>query len=202
MPAFTKFLDLAGYENGNVINYSNIAREVGTSSNVIKEYFSILEDTLLGFYLHPFYKSHRKRIINHPKFYLIDTGLVFAIKKMLSIELIKGTQLYGDAFEHFIILEVMKSIVYLGEEMNTWFFRTSDGAEVDLILEKHGMIIPIEIKSSQNPQKLTGMKSFLHDHTVHNAYCVCKTPRPYKLNKITYIHWQNFIEKLYKSNIF
>lgn len=202
LPAFTKFLDLAGYENGNVINYSNIAREVGTSSNVIKEYFSILEDTLLGFYLHPFYKSHRKRIINHPKFYLIDPGLVFAIKKMLSIELVEGTQLYGDAFEHFIILEVMKSIVYRGEEINTWFFRTSDGAEVDLILEKHGMIIPIEIKSSRNPQKLSGMKSFLHDHTVHNAYCVCKTPRPYKLNKIIFIPWQDFIEKLYSGSIF
>ncbi|MGA1840381.1 MAG: ATP-binding protein [bacterium] len=202
LPAFSKFLDIAGYENGNVINYSNIAREVGVSLKVIREYFNILEDTLIGFYLLPYYGSHRKRIISHPKFYLNDTGLVFAIKRMLSIDFTEGTQLYGNAFEHFIILEVMKYISYLGEEINTWFFRTSDGAEVDLILEKHGSIIPVEIKSSQEPHGIAGLKSFLKDHAVLNAYCVCNTPRPYKINNILFIPWQDFIERLYTRSLF
>jgi hypothetical protein len=73
---------------------------------------------------------------------------------------------------------------------------------VDLILEKHGSIIPVEIKSSQEPHGLGGLKSFLKDHTVCNAYCVCKTPRPYKINDIIFIPWQDFIERLYTRSLF
>jgi predicted AAA+ superfamily ATPase len=202
LPAFTRFLDLAAYENGNIINYTNISREVGVSSNVVKEYFSILEDTLLGFYLYPYHKSQRKRIISHPKFYFNDPGLVFALKRMLSIELMEGTSLYGNAFEHFILLEVMKAISYLGEEITASFFRTTDGIEVDLILEKHGEIVAIEIKSSPNPQKLSGLKSFLSDHSVRKAYCVCQTPRPYQQNNVLFIPWQDFIQQLYERSLF
>jgi uncharacterized protein len=197
LPAFTNFLDLAGFENGNIINYSTIAREVGVSSRLIKDYFSILEDTLLGFFLKPFHASHRKKMIRHPKFYFVDMGIVFAIKKMLTVDLIEGTPLYGETFEHFIILEIMKAIAYRREEIDVSFFRTSDGVEVDIILEKHGKIIPIEIKSSAEPRKISGMRSFLKDHTVERAYCVCQTPRAYVENNVRFLPWQDFIEKMY-----
>lgn len=202
LPAFTKFLDLAAYENGNILNYTNIAREVGVSSKIIKEYFSILEDTLLGFYVPAYKASVRKRLIEHPKFYLFDTGMVFALKKMLTIDLIEGTPLYGNAFEHFIILEVIKAISYFNEEIQVSFFRTSDGAEVDLILEKHNNIIPIEIKSSEMPNNLSGMKSFLKDHKVLKAFCVCQTPRMYNSNDVSFIPWQDFINMLYSKTLF
>lgn len=202
LPAFTRFLEFAGHENGNTINYSAISMQLGISSHTVKEYFSILEDTLLGFFLMPYHKSHRKRLTKHPKFYFIDPGLVFALKKMLSVELIEGTALFGDAFEHFIILEATKAISYTGEEITTSFFRTTDGAEVDLILEKHGQIIPVEIKSSTAPKIPSGLRSFLRDHEVHTAYCVCRTPRAYKLNNITFIPWQTWIEKIYDATLF
>jgi len=197
LPAFSRFLDLAGFENGNIINYSNIAREVGVSSNSIKEYFNILVDTHIGFFLPPFFKSHRKKLISHPKFYFADTGISFALKKILSVELTEGTPLFGDAFEHFIILETKKALSYLREEINLYFFRTSDGAEVDIILEKHNEIIAVEIKSSEMPQKLTGLKSFLKDHKVKKALCVCRTPRVYEQNGISFIPWKNYVEQLY-----
>jgi len=199
LPAFSKFLDFAGFENGNIINYSTIAREVGASSKTIKEYFNILADTLIGFQLPPFVKSHRKKIILHPKFYFIDTGIAFALKKFLSIELTEGSPIFGDAFEHFIILETLKAISYLREEIDLSYFRTRDGAEVDLILEKHGEIIAIEIKSSEMPRKLTGLRSFLKDHKVGKTLCVCRTPRVYEENGIIFIPWQNYIERLYEK---
>ena len=202
LPAFTKFLDLAGFENGKIINYANIAREVGVSSSVVKDYFSILEDSLLGFYLMPYYKSCRKRIVNHPKFYFIDTGLTFAIKRMLSIELLESTPLWGEVFEHFVILEVIKAISYLKLEINTWFFRVSDKIEVDLILEKHGKIIPVEIKANSKPNKVSGLKSFMKDHEIVQAYCVCQTPRAYEENGILFVSWQDFVERLYEDNLF
>ncbi len=202
LPAFSMFLDLAGFENGHIINYSNIAREIGVSSNTIKEYFNILVDTHIGFFLQPFFKSHRKKLTNHPKFYFVDTGISFALKKILSVELTEGTSLFGDAFEHFIILETKKALSYLREEINLYFFRTSEGAEVDLILEKHREIIAVEIKSSEMPQKLTGLKSFLKDHKVNKALCVCRTPRVYEQNGITFVPWQDYVEQLYEQSLF
>lgn len=202
LPAFSRFLDLAAFENGNIINYSNIAREIGVSSNTIKEYFNILADTQIGFFLLPFFKSHRKKLINHSKFYFVDTGISFALKKILSVELTEGTPLFGDAFEHFIILETKKALSYSREEINLYFFRTFDGAEVDLILEKHGKIIAVEVKSSEMPQKLTGLRSFRKDHNFKKAICVCRTPRIYEKNGITFLPWQNYVEQLNGQTLF
>jgi len=202
LPAFSKFLDLAGFENGNIINYTTIAREIGTSSKTVKEYFKILSDTLIAFMLPPFVKSHRKRLILHPKFYFADIGIVFALKRMLAIELTEGSPTYGDSFEHFIILETIKAISYLREEIELSYFRTKDGAEVDLILEKYNEIIAIEIKSSEMPRKLSGLKSFLKDHSVQKALCVCRTPRAYSQNGIRYIPWEKYIELLYEKKLF
>jgi predicted AAA+ superfamily ATPase len=202
LPAFSRFLDLAGFENGNILNYSNIARETGVSSKTIKEYFEILIDTLIGFYLPPFLRTKRKRIISHPKFYFVDTGLVFALQKMLSIELTEGTPIYGKVFEHFIVLETIKAITYLKEEITFYYFRTTDGAEVDLILEKHGEIIPIEIKASSTPRDLRGLKSFLKDHKVKQALCICTAPRPYTRDGIVFTPWKDFINSLYSGTLF
>ncbi|NOY10227.1 MAG: DUF4143 domain-containing protein [Spirochaetes bacterium] len=121
---------------------------------------------------------------------------------MLSIELLKGTDIFGKAFEHFIILETLKSISYLKQEINMYFFRTYDGSEVDLILEKHNKIVAIEIKSSENPKKLKGLKSFLNDHSVEKAYCVCITPRTYTMNNILFLPWKEYINRLNNEEIF
>jgi len=99
-------------------------------------------------------------------------------------------------------LETVKAISYLREEINLSYFRTGDGAEVDLIIEKHGKIIAVEIKSSEMPHKLTGLKSFLKDHQVKKALCVCRTPRSYEENGIGFIPWQNYIEMLYERTLF
>lgn len=200
LPAFTRFLELAGHTSGSVLNYSSISQEIGISSRAVKDYFAMLEDTLLGFMLYPLKSSHRRRIISHPKFYFLDPGIVFALRKMLSVELVEGTQLYGDAFEHLIITEVVKALSYTGREMEMSFFRTYDGAEVDLVLTKHGEQIPVEIKSSRNPRSIGGLKSFLRDHSPRTAYCVCNTPRRYEEHNVIFLPWQDFIADIYSGS--
>ncbi len=202
LPAFTKFLEFAGHENGHILNYSAISNQLGIASVTVKEYFQILEDSLLGFSLPSYQRSHRRRLVKHPKFYFVDTGLTFALRKMLTLELSEHSPLYGDAFEHFIVLETLKAISYLEEEIKPHFFLTSDGTEVDLILERHGVVIPIEIKSSTRPTTPSGLRSFLRDHTVPQAFCVCRTPRAYRENGITYLPWQDYIQKLYAEGLF
>lgn len=198
IPAFSRFLELAAFENGNILNWSTLSREVGIHLATIKEYFQILEDTLIGFHLHPYGKSHRTKIVSHPKFYFFDTGIVSALKKQLSTPLIPGTPPFGDAFEHWVILETQRVLDYREREYSMSFFRTTDGAEVDLILEKENKLYTIEIKSKTNPSSrdLKGLRSFLSDHPVDRALCVCQTPRPYRDGAIEYLPWKTFFEEL------
>lgn len=198
MPSFAKFLDLAAYENGNILNFQSLSREVGVHSKTIREYFSILEDTLLGFFLNPYTKSKRKKIVSHPRFFLFDLGVVHTLRKELERELVAGTPPYGKAFEHFIILEIKRLSDYRELEIEMSFFRTRDGAEVDLILEIRDQVWAVEIKSGKNPglSGLRGLRSFLKDHKVDRALCVCQTPREFERGKIEFLPWQKFLKQL------
>lgn len=109
---FQYFLEVAAQSNGTTVNFAKMAREIGSSDNSIAEYFSILSDTLVGFMLPTFNHSFRKRLIQKPKFYFFDCGVVQALKKTLSVDLQPGTYDYGNAFEHFIITEILKCVSY------------------------------------------------------------------------------------------
>lgn len=198
IPAFARFLELAAFENGNIINYQSLAREIGIHSKTIKEYFHILEDTLLGFFIEPYTKSARKRMVLHPKFYFFDCGVVSALKGELTGHFSSGTSSYGKAFEHFVILEIRRFLDYKESEAKLSFFRTSDGAEVDIIIEFPDKIWAIEIKSSSEPalSELKGIRSFMKDHKYNKAFCVCQTPRPYLNEKIEFIPWRDFLTQL------
>ena len=198
IPAFSKFLELAAFENGNVINYQNLARETGVHSKTIKEYFQILEDTLLGYLLFPYGKSHRRRVISHPKFYFFDCGIVTALRGDLSQEIAAGTPPFGRKFEHLIILETKRLLDYREREAKISFFRTSDGAEVDLILELCNEIWAVEIKSSSAPalSEVRGLRGFIKDHKYNRALCVCQTPHPFKNEGVEFMPWQDFLAQL------
>ncbi|MEW5759067.1 MAG: AAA family ATPase [Candidatus Omnitrophota bacterium] len=202
IPAFAKFLELAGYENGNILNFQNLSREVGVHSKTIKEYFHILEDTLIGFFLYPYTKSHRAKIISHPKFYFFDCGVVSALKGELNSELKSQTLPYGRAFEHFILLEIIKLCSYSERDIKLSFFRTKDGAEVDLILELENSITwAIEIKSSNEPvlSEVRGLRSFISDHNYAKAFCICLTPRKFTKEGIEFIPWGEFMQLLWND---
>jgi len=130
--SFLRFLTLAADNSGNVINYSTIARECGVSYQTVKEYFKILEDTLIGFFLLPYARSARKRLIKHPKFYFFDTGVLRAMKKTVTLQLQPQTDEYGRIFEHFIILEIMRLAAYAESDYQFSFYGSSNKAEVDL----------------------------------------------------------------------
>ncbi|MBU0501957.1 MAG: DUF4143 domain-containing protein, partial [Candidatus Margulisbacteria bacterium] len=153
---------------------------------------------LLGFFLNPFTKSERKRVVSHPRFYFFDLGVVAALRHELSSNLTAGTPAYGRAFEHWVILEIKRLIDYKGLDWKISFFRTSDGAEVDLLLETGKELWAIEIKSSSEPRAsdLRGLKSFLRDHQVAKSFCVCQTPRPYATDGIEFIPWKDFLKLL------
>ncbi len=197
--SFVRFLNISGNESGNVINYSNIAKDAGVSSITVKEYFKILEDTLIGNFLFPFSKSKRKRLGRHPKFYYFDTGVIRTLVKKLNSELEPNTTEYGMLFEHWIINETLMLSSYLKKDLVFSFYRTEHGAELDLIIETpKNQIIAVEIKSSENPNPtsfVNGFKSFSTAvKQVDKKIVVCNTKYQRKEDDIDVLPWKTYFE--------
>lgn len=198
--AFARFLKLAAVESSNLLNYSNIAREAATSSQNIRDYFQILEDTLIGYFLQPYDKSTRKRLVKHPKFYLFDNGVRNALLKNLKEDIEPGTYDYGIVFEHFIVNEVIRLNQYLKKDFEFSFYRSASGAEVDLIIEdSKGKVFAIEIKSSEVPSKadLKGLFSFKEIRNDAELICVSRAVSKRDLGDITVYPWKEFLDEFF-----
>ena len=151
---FRNFLRVAAQHSGQIINYSNISQDIGTDDKTVKNYFSILEDTLLGFFLPHYHRSVRKQQRQSPKFYFFDTGVKRALDKQLEAPLTKNTYSYGNAFEHRVLLECFYLNEYLKKDFSFYYLMTKDQSKIDLIIERPGKtVILVEIKSTQKIQK-------------------------------------------------
>ncbi|MCB0320550.1 MAG: ATP-binding protein [Bdellovibrionales bacterium] len=145
---FRVFLSIAAQMNGKIVNRSAIAREVGVDDMTIASYYEILEDTLLGIHLPAYHHSVRKSQRTAPKFYLIDIGMKRALDRSLTIPLVQRTSAYGDAFEHFIVLELYKIASYARNDWKFSYYQTKEGHEIDLIVDRPGKkLLLVEIKS-------------------------------------------------------
>lgn len=163
--SFHDFLEIAAQMNGEILNYKKIAEDVGISDNTVNTFFEILEDTLIGFKLHPFHRSIRKRQRGAPKFYFFDCGVKRALDRTLSVPLAKGSSSFGKAFEHWVILEIFRMIEYLKNDFRISYLRTKDDAEVDLIVERPGRTdLLVEIKSGTlvTERDASGLQRFLN----------------------------------------
>ena len=133
IPAFARFFDVVGYTHGELISFSNIARDSGVDSKTVKEYYQILADTLLGRLVEPFRKRQSRQVImRSPKFYLFDVGVAGPIIKRQITET-RGEQ-FGRAFEHFIFMEIVAYSSYSRINFPVHYWRTKSGLEVDFIL--------------------------------------------------------------------
>jgi predicted AAA+ superfamily ATPase len=193
---FRKFIEVAAQCNGKIINYSNIARDVGVDAKTVMEYFSILEDTLIGFHLEAFQHSFRKRLSQKPKFYFFDLGIVRALTHNLNIPLKPQTSAYGEAFEHFIILECIRLASYNNKEFRFSYLNTKDNVEIDLVVERPGQsYLFIEIKSSfnvrsENLYEFAKITKDFNKYTPCEAICFSNDPISKQYDHIQVIPWQ------------
>jgi len=192
---FAQFLDIAAANDGETVNYSNIARVCSISVKTVQQYYQILEDTFLAFRLPAWVKSARRRLVSHPRFYFFDTGVTNALAHTLSEQL--NPQIRGRRFEQFVICQIMAFIDYKRLDIQPYYWRTNHGAEVDVLLCKGNKIVyALEIKSSKNiaGERLTGLKSFLEDNSDVPAYVLCADQNRRLLdNNITVLNWNDFI---------
>lgn len=163
----------------------------------MQSYYEILEDTLVGYRLRPRMKSERKRLVGHPKFYFFDTGVTDAINRRLSS--VPDTALYGRLFEQLMILECRRLIDYAGSECRLYFWRTNTGAEVDLLIEKHGKILgAFEFKSSRKVggNDFSGLRSFRSDYPDVPLTVVYRGLHPYCTDGIQVVPCMEFLRRV------
>lgn len=156
---FTKFLTAVAARTGEMLNYANIASQVGVSEPTVKNWISILERTGIVYLLQPYSASALNRAIKTPKIYFRDTGLACYLTRWLSADALKNSAVAGNMFETFIVSEILKSYSNEGKDyhFNIFYYRGKDRShtgenEIDLIIEENGILYPIEIKMSGNPK--------------------------------------------------
>lgn len=193
---FRKFLIVAASNNGEIVNYSKTAQQVGVHDKTVRSYFQILEETLIGFYLEAFDYSLRKRLVKSPKFYLFDLGVKKALEKTLSAPILPGTYEYGKAFEHFILCEIKRIVEYFNIECRLTYYKTSTGVEVDLILERprqKTLLIEIKSKNQAVDQDIKSLKIAREDFIESECYLVSQDKINRTKDGVHYIYWQDFL---------
>ncbi|MGC4232620.1 MAG: ATP-binding protein [Niabella sp.] len=149
MAAFNRFLYLCANYAGQVLNRDELARQVGVDTKTILSWLGVLESSYIIFLLQPWYNNLNKRILKSPKLYFYDTGLLCRLLGIKNITALKKHQAYGALFENWIITEIKKNNFNKGIQEGLYYFRDSAGNEIDLIYEKEGQPVAIEIKAAK-----------------------------------------------------
>lgn len=205
---FSRFLDVAGICNGEMINFSNIARDCHIDRATVRAYFQILIDTWLGYFIYPFSKKAKRELIAAtPKFYLFDVGIANYLAAQNLTEL-RG-EVAGKSFEHYILMELWAFKHIHQKRFDIYYWRTKTGLEVDFVLGNIGRAsVAIEVKISAEVHKdmLSGLKAFCDEHPHAKAMVVSQDDRMRKLNVndhhiITIYPWREFLQKLWDGEI-
>jgi len=197
--SFSRFLEMAAFSNGEIVNYTNIATECGVSAPTVKEYFQILEDTLTGRFLPSFQKKPKRRVILAPKFYYFDVGIANYLLKRNKIE--RGSEIFGKAFEHFIYQEIFAHNSYSGLNYPISYWRTASQIEIDFVLGDHEAAIEVKSTEMANLRHLKGLKSFSDEYKVKKSILISNDPYPRKIGTIWILPWRVFLQKLWAGDI-
>jgi predicted AAA+ superfamily ATPase len=203
--SFAQFLDIAAFSNGELLNYANISRDCGVDAKTIKDYYQILVDTLVGYYIYP-YKNKIKRedLVATPKFYFFDVGIVNLLRKRTLSEL-KGIEA-GGAFENYILMELLAYRALNEKQFDVHFWRTSSGIEVDFVLGDAEVAIEVKISNTIASRDIHGLIIFQKEYKPKAAFVVSTVSRLRKLTlpdgqTIDIIPWRTFLEMLWKGKI-
>jgi predicted AAA+ superfamily ATPase len=202
LPVFSNFLNMASLSDSETVNYTTIARDCGVSSQTIKEYFQILEDTLLGRWLPSFRKRPKRRVAASSKFYFSDVGVVNFLAKRGSVR--QGSELFGKAFENWCFHELSAYNMYHERFADFFYWRLAGGTEVDFIV--NDMEIAIEAKAAQNvsAKHLKGLRSLKEEHpVVQRRLIVCSEDKARTTEDgIEIVPARLFAEKLWNQEYF
>lgn len=199
LPAFSRFLDVVALCNGEELNYANVGSDAGVPVRTLEGYFSILEETLLGFMVPAFLATKKRKAITRPKFYLFDIGVTNFLAKRGEIR--QGSELFGKAFEQFIALELRAWLSYKKSRLLLQYWRSVSKFEVDFIL---GDQIAIEVKASNqiSDKHLNGLRALGEEHIMRSRIVVsCDPKRRTTSDGILIYPWRDFLDALWSGQL-
>jgi predicted AAA+ superfamily ATPase len=202
LDTFRKFIEVVAQMNGQILNHASIARDTGADVKTIHAYFELLEDTLLGFHLEAFHSSFRSRLSKKPKFFLFDLGVARALSRNLTVALTPQTSAYGDAFEHFVILEAFRLQELADKDFRLSYLMTKEGVELDLVVERPGQpLVLVEIKSADRVREdmLHSLNQITKDFPQAQVYCLCRERMRRLQGRVQIVPWQEGLVEIFLS---
>ena len=194
IPAFSRFLNVAGLANATIVNFTNVANDAQTPRSTVYEYFGILRDTLVLFEVPAWRRSLKRKPLASSKYYFFDAGVAAALQGRRPQP---GTPEFGQAFETWLLHELRSWIDYRsGEDLRYW--RSTSGFEVDFILGDH-TAIEVKCKANVSPGDLKGLRALAEEEKLRRHLCVCLEPRRRHLGGVDVLPYTEFLAALWSG---
>lgn len=196
---FSRFMEVAALSSGKIINYNNIASECGISAPTVKEYFNILEETLIGYTIPAFTRKIKRRVIQSPKFYYFDVGISNILLNRISLK--PGSPDFGHAFEHLIVQEIKAYLEYSDSHHRLSYWRTTTGHEVDIVIGE--AYVAIEVKSTEevHSHHTKALSVFAESFPDCRLVIVSLDKYPRKMNNILIFPALEFLKRLWSGEV-
>lgn len=194
IPAFSRFLLTAALTNSQIINYTNIASDSQVPVQTVRQWYEVLEDTLLGYQIPPFTKTRKRKSVATSKFYFFDIAIARSLKDFPAPA--AGTAEFGECFEQLVCMELKAWIDYTRPRSKLTFWRASTGMEVDFCVDEE---MAIEVKSTMNvtEKHLKGLKALREENIFRRYIVVCQEEHPRLVDGIEILPWKYFFAQLW-----
>lgn len=198
--SFSRFLEIAAVGNGQLLNYTAIASDVGLTARTIQGYYQILEDTLVGHLLEPYRKSRKRKAVSSAKFFFFDVGVANVLSGRTRLS--PRTPEYGGAFEHLVFLELRAYLDYSRVRLPLTFWRTHTQVEVDFVVGDH-LAVEVKAKEQVGPRDLKGLRLFAEELPGLRRVVVCQErERRVTDDGIEILPLELFLQELWSGRLF
>lgn len=199
LQTFNRFMEVAALTDGEMVNYSNIANDCGIDAKTVKEYFSILQDTLIGYEVPAYTKVMKRKLRQSPKFYYFDVAIVNYLRNRKG--LLPGSADFGHAFEHLMMQELIAYLGYNGYENYLSYWHTYNDYEVDAVLGDAEVAIEFKSCSEVQSRHLSGLKAFKEEHPEAKLIIVSMDEQPRLFNGVEVLPAKEFLTQLWGHKI-
>ena len=197
---FQRFMQAAALTSGEIVNYTNIANDCNVSAKTIKEYFSILEDTLIGYMLPAYTKTNKRKVTQAPKFYFFDVGVYNYLLQRTSLP--PETPEYGHSFEHFVMQELRAYVNYFQKDEALSYWHTYNNKEIDVVVGQAKIGIEIKSTAEIQPKHLSNFKDYHDEFPDSRCIIVSRDKLTRRNGNIEIMYVFDFLKQLWAGEIF
>jgi predicted AAA+ superfamily ATPase len=194
--AFQQLVELLAANVGQVLNMSKLGASCGVSHTTVRKWLSVLEASRIIYFLRPYARNLRKRVVKSPKLYFTDTGMIAHILRESNPRALRNGVMGGSIFENAVVMDLVKGNFGAGSPWQFYFYRDNNGVEVDVILVRGSEHILLEVKLSRTPTDymITGLRSVKKLVKADEAYLLCSRPDSVTMaDRVKAVNWYEFV---------